>query len=318
MGLRVVITPGEFAPEGFAHPLLIARKPVPAPAAALAPPPEPVSVGASDKATAAPAVTLALPELRSTLASDRPAVAAPANASIAFGPRRTADASSALPGHAASDAAVPPSMVATPDIAKDAAKAAELPAEKAVETTESVAPPAAAPEPAKDQGRAADTGAAKPEQAQPAKRSGPIAMFVSRKDSRLYVRQNFAPLFDVPIEIAASDRPLGTHIFTAKTDKAEASAISWSVVSLPGAARRAEAADDNSPARRRKTVGAIEVKPAPLPNSAAEALDRLTIPPDAAARIAQSLSTGSSLIVSDQGIAAGETGEGTDFIIRLR
>ena len=33
---------------------------------------------------------------------------------------------------------------------------------------------------------------------------------------------------------------------------------------------------------------------------------------------AESLSTGGSLIVSDQGINAGETGEGTDFIIPLR
>jgi hypothetical protein len=55
-----------------------------------------------------------------------------------------------------------------------------------------------------------------------------------------------------------------------------------------------------------------------LPDSAAEALDRLTIPADAMARIAEALSTGGSIIVSDQGVNAGETGEGTDFIIPLR
>jgi hypothetical protein len=36
------------------------------------------------------------------------------------------------------------------------------------------------------------------------------------------------------------------------------------------------------------------------------------------ARIVDALSTGSSIIVSDQGIGAGETGEGTDFIVSLR
>jgi DUF1009 family protein len=56
----------------------------------------------------------------------------------------------------------------------------------------------------------------------------------------------------------------------------------------------------------------------PTPDSPAEALDRITIPAEAAARIADALSTGGSLIVSDQGIAAGETGEGTDFIVSLR
>ena len=44
-------------------------------------------------------------------------------------------------------------------------------------------------------------------------------MFISRKDSKLYVRQNFKPVFEVPVTIAPSDRPLGTHVFTAEVDK---------------------------------------------------------------------------------------------------
>ena len=63
----------------------------------------------------------------------------------------------------------------------------------------------------------------------------------------------------------------------------------------------------------------VETKPVPVPNNAAEALDRLKIPADAMARIAEALATGGSIVVSDQGIAgSGETGEGTDFIIPLR
>jgi hypothetical protein len=151
------------------------------------------------------------------------------------------------------------------------------------------------------------------------KRTGQIAVFVSRKDGKLYVRQNFAPLFDVPVAIAPSDRPLGTHVFTARTDKDDANLLHWSVVSMPIVARQAARQDEDERAsRRRKTTGAIEVKPAPVPDSAAEALDRLTIPADTMARIVEALSTGGSIIVSDQGINAGETGEGTDFIIPLR
>ena len=56
----------------------------------------------------------------------------------------------------------------------------------------------------------------------------------------------------------------------------------------------------------------------PVPNSPAEALDRITIPPDAMARITEALTTGGSIVVSDQGITGGETGEGTDFIVSLR
>jgi len=56
-----------------------------------------------------------------------------------------------------------------------------------------------------------------------------------------------------------------------------------------------------------------------VPNSPAEALDRITVAPEAMARIAEVLSTGSSIVVSDLGISqGGETGEGTDFIVPLR
>ena len=152
------------------------------------------------------------------------------------------------------------------------------------------------------------------------KRTGQIAVFISRKDFKLYVRQNFAPLFDVPVTIAPSDRPLGTHVFTAEVDKDDTNVLHWSVVSLPMPARNAERRDEDERAsRRRKMAAAAEVKAsAPEPDSPAEALDRLTIPADVKARIAEALSTGSSIIVSDQGIAGGETGEGTDFIVSLR
>jgi lipoprotein-anchoring transpeptidase ErfK/SrfK len=174
----------------------------------------------------------------------------------------------------------------------------------------------------KDQTRLPDKAA--PSKADPAaaaapKRSGQIAVFISRKDSKLYVRQNFAPLFEAPVTIAPSDRPLGTHVFTAQVDKDDANVLHWSVVSLPVPARYAERRDeDERVSRRRKIAGAVEIKAMPLPDSPAEALDRLTIPADTMARIVEALSTGGSIIVSDQGISAGETGEGTDFIVSLR
>ena len=47
--------------------------------------------------------------------------------------------------------------------------------------------------------------------------------------------------------------------------------------------------------------------------------DRISIAPEAMARIAEVLNTGGSIVVSDLGIAqGGETGEGTDFIVPLR
>jgi hypothetical protein len=171
----------------------------------------------------------------------------------------------------------------------------------------------------KDQARPSDPASAPKPALAMAKGTGPISVFISRRDSKLYVRQNFAPLFDVPVTIAPSDRPLGTHIFTAQADKADPNSLHWSVVTLPAIRKADRREDDERAARRHKIAGAAEIaKPVPQPDSPTEALDRLTIPADAMARIAEALSTGSSIIVSDQGIAGGETGEGTDFIVSLR
>jgi hypothetical protein len=42
----------------------------------------------------------------------------------------------------------------------------------------------------------------------------PVSVFISRKTQRLYVRQAFQPILEIPVTIQDSDRPIGTHIFT--------------------------------------------------------------------------------------------------------
>ena len=197
-------------------------------------------------------------------------------------------------------------------------------AEKSAEPVKSVADAPtgpAAPEVKKDTARL--PGADKATKPEPPRRPGQIAVFVSAKDSKLYVRESFKPQFDVPIAIAPGDRPLGTHVFTAEADRKDSNLLHWSVVSLPVTARNAAARTDEGEhaARRRKVAGGAPAtaKPLPAPNSPAEALDRITIAPEAMARIAEVLTTGSSIVVSDHGIhQGGETGEGTDFIVPLR
>jgi hypothetical protein len=149
------------------------------------------------------------------------------------------------------------------------------------------------------------------------RRAGQIAVFISRKDSKLYVRQNFAPLFEVPVTIAPSDRPLGTHVFTADVDRKDTNVLHWSVVTMPVSLRSAARADEERGAQRRKASAAVEAKPLPVADTPAEALDRIGIPADAMTRVSDALTSGGSIIVSDQGINQGETGEGTDFIVSL-
>jgi lipoprotein-anchoring transpeptidase ErfK/SrfK len=194
--------------------------------------------------------------------------------------------------------------------------AAAKPDDKTVPETPAAAPVAATSMPLK-----ADLKSDFATLGPPIKKTEQIAVFVSRKDSKLYVRQNLAPLFDVPVTIAADNRPLGTHIFTAQVDKNDANILHWSVVSLPvpaKAANRRTEEERMTRSRRVASAGPIEAKPLPTPDNPAEALDRLGLPVEVMAKIYEAVSTGGSIIVSDQGIAAGETGEGTDFIVSLR
>jgi lipoprotein-anchoring transpeptidase ErfK/SrfK len=219
------------------------------------------------------------------------------------------------------------------------AKPVEAKSEPKVEAPKAVEAPKPAETPkAEVKPDAVKADIAKPDDAKPAKkdetritppakvmkesprRTGQIAVFISGKDSKLYVRQNFAPLFDVPVTIAARDRPLGTHVFTAQVDKEDSNVLHWSVVSVPMS--RTVRGEERRVASRGKHKGApppppVEVKQVAV-DSPAEALDRITVPPEAMARIAEALTTGGSIIVADQSIKQGETGEYTDFILSLR
>ncbi len=111
---------------------------------------------------------------------------------------------------------------------------------------------------------------------------GPVSVFISRKEGKLFVRKGFEPLFDVPVTIDRPDEPLGTHVFTALSTDADSAR--WSVVSVAPKA------------------------------SATEALDRITMPQEAIDRISALLSPGASLVIADKGLGS-ETGRGTDFIV---
>jgi L,D-transpeptidase-like protein len=144
----------------------------------------------------------------------------------------------------------------------------------------------------------------------PVKHLGKLAVFVSRKEKKLYVRQGMVPLFDVPVEIERPDQPLGTHVFTALSLTDEGAGMRWNVMSMPGEQPRLLAP------RMKGQREPVSSKPAlaPAPSTAAQALDRIQIPPEAVERIEELLVPGSSLLISDQGLG-GETGEGTDFIV---
>jgi hypothetical protein len=134
----------------------------------------------------------------------------------------------------------------------------------------------------------------------------PASVFISRKTQRLYVRQAFKPVLEVPVTIQDPGRPVGTHVFTATGSIDGTSDLRWTVVSLKGG---------HGDARVASARGAPDVEPAPADASGAKAaLDRIAIPADVADRIAGMISPRSSVIVSDEALSP-ETGKGTEFVV---
>jgi hypothetical protein len=139
----------------------------------------------------------------------------------------------------------------------------------------------------------------------------PISVFVSRKLSRLFVRQGFAPLFDVAVKIQNPEEPLGTHVFTVIEPENEGTAVRWSVVSIP---QESTAADSSKECKAPKQHIVETVPSVLLSDNADVALDRIDIPQNAVEQISELLIPGSSLIISDYGISS-ETRTDTDFIV---
>ncbi|CAL8967765.1 L,D-transpeptidase family protein [Rhodoplanes serenus] len=146
-------------------------------------------------------------------------------------------------------------------------------------------------------------------------KSGPISIFVSKKEGKLFVRKNFEPIYETPVTISQPDAALGTHVFTAMALDENGRSLRWSVMSLP-AEPRAE------PVEGRKVRGAA-AKAVPATTaagstaSAREALERIELPAEVVERLAEMMAPGSSLIVSDKGLGP-QTGRGTDFIVLTR
>ncbi|MCL2713908.1 MAG: L,D-transpeptidase [Alphaproteobacteria bacterium] len=348
LGARVIVTPGEITPARFSHNLLTSLSTTPQPPASADPAPVSDLKSPAPAATTTPTAPIAAKEAAPSSNHDGYAATEPTAPA-----EKTASAPAAVATDAAADRNTPPPPTAptgkmasaAATVATDAtadsrtSPTAAAPAEKLASAATTVATdasanakatPAAVTAPAEKTASATapvatDAAADRKKTPPPAlaapssRRNAPIAIFISRKDSKIYVRQNFAPLFNAPVTIAAADQPLGTHVFTAEADPDSPNAPRWSVVSLP-LDRYLERKDDDRSTRRHRRHAAppppVE-KPKVVANTPAEALDRITIPAETLVRINSLFSVSSSLVISDQGINQGETGEGTDFIVRL-
>jgi hypothetical protein len=168
----------------------------------------------------------------------------------------------------------------------------------------------AKPAPAVDPSKPAAPRAKSAEQ--PVKRAGQVAVFVSRKEKKIFVRQGTVPMFDMPIVIEEPDAALGTHVFTAMAVTDDGAGMRWNLMTIPTDGSMLE-----REGRRRFREPPRFIYSSKPPSTAAEALNRIQLPKEAVDRISELLIPGSSLVVSDEGLGR-ETGRGTEFIVLTR
>ncbi len=219
---------------------------------------------------------------------------------------------------------------------EDASKAEAAPApdgaRPAAAQNEPAMPVPAVTEPKADPAKSEPTKSApaRTRTVEPVKRTGQVAVFVSKKEKKIFVRHAHVPIFDMPIEIADPDQPLGTHVFTAMEVLDNGTRMRWNAITMPAAEQPRKAAVDASSkskavetsSKNKKNAGNQE--PAPRkpaehrqPSTAQQALDRINLPQEAVDLISELLGPGSSLIVSDEGLGK-ETGRYTEFIVLTR
>jgi lipoprotein-anchoring transpeptidase ErfK/SrfK len=350
LGVRVIVAHHELAPVDFAHPKLFAPKLKPSEPAvaagggtdgrdvvgtiviAQAPVAEPGSaaIDAAPPAEAKPASD-ATSDRGSAEMTPPPAQTMGPDGDVVAAEAQPTQATEAQPAQVSDEAKasglaefIQSMEVAAPVAPSDAGDAPEMPQTsepaapvpivpavgeprptEAAPSRDDVAKPAPTVDPAKPASKAAD---------QPIKRSGQVAVFVSRKEQKIFVRQGFVPLFDMPIVIEQPDQPLGTHLFTAMEVTDNGGGMRWNLISVPTEPAASTEQRDTRKKSKEAPAPAARGKP---PASAAQALDRIEIPKEAVDRIGEILIPGSSLVVSDEGLGR-ETGRYTEFIVLSR
>jgi lipoprotein-anchoring transpeptidase ErfK/SrfK len=349
LGVRIVIARSELTPQDFAHDKLFnpALKPIDnSPRTSdvidtLRPSldttgqglvrvaeAEPVAAGAAVATDAAPAAMNS--NTGAEIAAEASALAASADVAEPADPapiERAAAPVESTPVGAASDVATTAPVATSDDVTTSTVQAPAAAAPAATPAAAAVAEPerpaidpneVRIPRPAPQRIRGAE----------PAKLNGQVAVFISGKEKRIYVRQAFVPLFDMPIEIANPGKSLGTHTFTALEAVDDGKRMRWNVVSMPltqgqdvpGQATKKGAAKQQTPKQqapkqaRKSMRGAVVTADS---SNATEALDRVAIPQEAIERISELLTPGSSLIITDEGLGR-ETGRYTEFIVETR
>ncbi len=145
------------------------------------------------------------------------------------------------------------------------------------------------------------------------RRERPVTILLSKKTSKLYVRQGYDPVLQADVTFDDPDAPIGTHVFHALEYNADGTELRWQAVTAARKYKKTVFYRNKRGRKRRKKV-VLPPGPAQTPENA---LKRVTIPSEVSDVLAELIKPGSAIIVTDER-KSNETGKYTDLIVTTR
>jgi hypothetical protein len=141
------------------------------------------------------------------------------------------------------------------------------------------------------------------------RRLKPASVLFSKKEGRVFIRQDRKEVYEAPITFKDPVRPIGTHLFIAVDGDADGK-VKWSAISVPS---------DDPRRKRSKNDKNADPAPAPAPqaDTASVALDRVEVADNVRERIAELVWVGAQVIVTDNA-RSDEMDDDTDIIVSTR
>ena len=141
------------------------------------------------------------------------------------------------------------------------------------------------------------------------RRLKPASVLFSKKEGRVFIRQNWKEVYEAPITFKDPDRPIGTHLFIAVSGDADGK-VRWSAISVPSGGTPS----DEPQRKHSKNDRRADNAPVPQGDTASAALNRVEVADDLRERIAELVWVGAQVIVTDNA-PSDEMGQDSDIIV---
>lgn len=148
------------------------------------------------------------------------------------------------------------------------------------------------------------------------RRLKPVSVLFSKKEGRVFIRQDWKEVYQAPITFKNPERPIGTHLFIAVSADGDGK-VTWSAISVPSGGT----SKDNLANKRLNLIISKRADPTLPPHvqgdTASAALERVEMPDEVRQRIAELVWVGAQVIITDNA-RSDEMDSDSDFIVSTR